>query len=225
MFPRYLYYNPNFSPAPYYYWPAYQNHRYETGWNLPFSPDVDFRQQPIKGQASWTNGGPVTQCNIPWSDNEYMTASVGTNSPYRCGQTLKIRNLSAPAQKEILVKVVDQVQGYPANKINLHRKAFEALGSSPSVGVINVEITPSPEVEQEEWGRYLLTITQAAYPGYRVTDYRYIGKSTESSNRTKQSYEFTLQSPQETMKVKGTVFYDPNTNRVISFDLNEMKED
>ncbi|KAA9021754.1 DUF3889 domain-containing protein [Niallia endozanthoxylica] len=223
MFPRHPYYDPRFSPSAYYSWPSYQNHPYETRWNPSLSPYIDLRQQSTKGQASWTNGGAVTQCNIPWSDNEYMTASVGTNSPYTCGQTLKIRNLSAPSQKEILVKVVDQVKGYPANKINLHRKAFEALGSNPNVGVINVEITPSPAVEQEEWGRYLLTITQAAYPGYRVTDYRYIGKSTESSNRTKQSYEFMLQSPQETMKVQGNVFYDPNTNRVISFDLNELQ--
>ncbi|WP_394231703.1 DUF3889 domain-containing protein [Niallia oryzisoli] len=222
MFPRHSYYVPNQLPSNYYHRPVYPfQYPYEYSRSYPLAPYQQYRQQPVQGQASWTDGGPVTQCNIPWSDNEFMTVSVGLNSPYRCGQTLKIRNLST--QKEILVKVVDQVKGYPVNKINLHRKAFEALGSKPSIGVINVEITPSPEVEQEEWGKYLLTITQAAYPGYRVTDYQYIGKTEESANRTKQSYEFVLKSAHETMKIQGNVWYDPKTNRVISFDLNEVQ--
>jgi hypothetical protein len=219
-------YLPSTQPTSYHsYWsivPYSQPTYYDYNRSYSLYPYHQYRQQPVRGQATWTDGGQITKCGIPWSDNEYMTASVGTNAPYRCGQTLKIRNLSSPSQKEILVKIVDQVPSYPANKINLHRRAFLALGSNPSVGVINVEITPSPEVEQEEWGRYLLTITQAAYPSYRVTDYQFIGKSQESPTRTKQMYEFTLQSPQETMKVRGNVLYDSNTNRVISFDLNEI---
>ncbi|WBX81582.1 hypothetical protein PD280_07775 [Virgibacillus salarius] len=59
----------------------------------PYNQD---RQQPVSGQATWTDGGQITQCGIPWSDNLYMTAAVGENSPYQCGQTLKIRNLSIP---------------------------------------------------------------------------------------------------------------------------------
>ncbi|WP_071394550.1 DUF3889 domain-containing protein [Bacillus tuaregi] len=220
MFPRHPYYVPSIQPNAYYQWPVYHNEPYEYNRGYPYDPYTSNRQQPVRGQATWTDGGPVTLCNIPWSNNEYMTAAVGASSPYRCGQTLKILNPST--QKEILVNVVDQVQGYPVNKINLHRRAFEALGAKPSEGVIHIEITHSPEIEQEEWGRYLITITQAAYPGYRVTDYQYIGKSSESPTRTKQSYEFVLQSPQETIKVKGNVLYDPNTNRVISFDLNEQ---
>jgi hypothetical protein len=225
MYPRDAYLSNIHLTAYHSYWPAIrysQPSYYDYDRSYSLYPYDQYRQQPVRGQATWTDGGQVTKCGIPWSDNEYMTASVGTNAPYRCGQTLKIRNLSSPSQKEILVKIVDQVSSYPANKINLHRRAFLALGSNPSVGVINVEITPSPEVEQEEWGRYLLTITQAAYPSYRVTDYQFIRKSQESSTRTKQMYEFTLQSPQETIKVQANVLYDSNTNRVISFDLNEV---
>ncbi|WP_338447848.1 DUF3889 domain-containing protein [Niallia oryzisoli] len=222
MYPRHPNSFPNMHAAAYYPWPVYPYAPYEYSRSYPLTPDPAFRQQHVRGQASWTDGGPVTKCNIPWSDNEYMTASVGTDSPYTCGQTLKIRNLAASSHKEILVKVVDQVKGYPANKINLHRKAFQALGANPNVGVIPVEITPSPEVAEEEWGKYLIIVTQAAYPGYRVTDYKYIGKSTESPTRTKQSYEFVLQSQQETMRVQGNVWYNPKTNRVISFDLNEV---
>lgn len=225
MYPRYPYL-PNIHPSTYHpYWPA-------TAYSLPSHSDYNrsysldpydqYRQQSVRGQATWTDGGQVTKCGIPWSDNEYMTASVGTNAPYRCGQTLKIRNLSSSSQKDILVKIVDQVPNYPANKINLHRRAFLALGSDLSVGIINVEITPSPEVEQQEWGRYLLNITQTAYPGYHVTDYQFVKKSQQSPTRATQMYEFTLQSPQETMKVQANVIYDPNTNRVISFDLNEV---
>ncbi len=206
----YTYLNPNNQPF-------YYDYR-----NVPMYPYFQYRQQPVRGQATWTDGGPITKCGIPWSDNEFMTASIGTNAPYRCGQTLKIRNLSSPNPKEILVKIVDQVQGYPANRINLHRRAFLALGSSPSVGVINVEIIPSPHLEQKEWGKYLLSITQAAYPRYHVTDYQFIRKSQVSPTQTKQIYEFILQSPQETLKVQANVIYDTQTNRVISFDLNEV---
>lgn len=202
--------------------PYYQPFYYDYYRSAPLYPYFQYRQQSVRGQATWTDGGQVTKCGIPWSDNEYMTASVGTNAPYRCGETLKIRNLSSPSQKDILVKIVDQVPGYPANKVNLHRRAFLALGSNPSVGVINIEITPTPEVKEAEWGRYLLNITQTAYPGYHVTDYQLIGKSQVSPTKTKQTYDFILQSPQRTIKVQTNVIYDPNTKRVISFDLNEV---
>jgi hypothetical protein len=219
--------NPNFS-----YYPNinqyYANHPYQQQYQYYYNrsyhtyPSTIDRQQPVRGQATWTDGGQVTQCNIPWSHNEYMTVAVGTNTPYRCGQTLKIRNMSSASPKEILVEVVDQVQGYPPNKINLHRKAFLALGADPSLGVINIEIIPSPEVELEEWGKYLLAVTQAAYPGYNVTDYKFVGKTDVSPTQAQQTYEFVLNRNQHQMKVQGKVVYDINTNRVISFDIKEM---
>jgi hypothetical protein len=180
------------------------------------------RQQSVRGQATWTEGGPVTQCGLSWSDNEYMTAAVGENTPYQCGQTIKIRNLSSPGPREILVTVVDKVEGYPPNRINLHRKAFEALGANPAVGVINIEITPSPELEQEKWGKYLLEVTQTAYPDYNITEYNFIRKTQVLPTQTKETYQFILESPQERIKVQGNVIYNPNTDRVISFDLEEV---
>src|SRR5690625_7926380 len=45
------------------------------------------RQHSVRGQATWTEGGPVTECGIPWSTNHYMTAAVGADAPYQCGQT------------------------------------------------------------------------------------------------------------------------------------------
>lgn len=180
------------------------------------------RQQPIRGQASWTDGGRVTKCNIPWSDNEYMTAAVGTNSPYQCGQTLKIRNISSQSPKEILVKVVDVVPGNPVNRINLHRRAFLALGATLNQGVINIEIIPSPKIEEDEWGKYLLAITKAAYPSYNAKDFQFIDSTELSANQTKRTYHFLLQSPQEELNIEANVIYNPTTKRVISFDLNEL---
>lgn len=199
------------------YNPYYQVNPYD----LRYDPYYFYRQQPVRGQATWTEGGPVTKCGIPWSDNAYMTAAVGTESPYQCGQTLKVRNLGSPG-REVLVEVVDRVQGYPANKINIHRKAFLALGANLDVGVLNVEITPSPQVAQEEWGKYLLGVAQSAYPGYNVVDYKSVGKTSISPTQTKQTYEFIMQSPQERLKVQANVIYNPNTKRVISFDLKEL---
>ncbi|WP_107505452.1 DUF3889 domain-containing protein [Virgibacillus profundi] len=200
-------------------------------WQYPYAgiynnnsmlPDVTERQQAVRGQATWTEGGQVTQCGIPWSDNQYMTAAVGTNSPYQCGQTLKIRNLSIPGQREVLVTVVDKVPGYPANKINLHRRAFEALGTNPNVGIINVTITPSPELEEEKWGKYLLEIAQTAYPDYNVTEYEKIGENQIDQTQTREVYEYLLTSSQGDIRVRGTVIYDTQTDRVISFDLREV---
>ncbi|WP_026699563.1 DUF3889 domain-containing protein [Salibacterium aidingense] len=183
-------------------------------------PVYSGRQQTVQGQATWTEGGPVTKCGSSWSDYQYMTAAVGESSPYQCGQSLKIRNVTTG--REIIVTVVDQVQGFPPNRINLQRRAFEALGANTDVGVINIEITPSPELEEESWGRYLLEITQRAYPNYEVTDYQSMGTTQVNTDQTRETYEFTLQSPQETMKVQARVTYNPNTDRVVSFDLKEI---
>ncbi|WP_106408547.1 DUF3889 domain-containing protein [Alteribacter populi] len=179
------------------------------------------RQQPIRGQATWTEGGEVTQCGIPWSENQYMTVAVGVNAPFRCGETLIIKNLSLPGN-EVSVTVVDEVPTYPPNKINLHRNAFQALGADLNEGVINVEIAPSPELDEGAWGRNLLGVTQSAYPNYNVVDYKSIEKTVPSPGQTRETYDFILQSPQEQITVQGNVTYNPNTNRVINVDLKEV---
>ncbi|MBM7571237.1 DUF3889 domain-containing protein [Aquibacillus albus] len=207
--------NHTFSQVPYY--PYYQQ-AYQFGY--PTYPQNISRQQPVKGQATWTEGGQVTQCGIPWSANQYMTAAVGGNSPYQCGQTLKIKYPTT--QREVIVTVVDRVPGFPPNKINVHRRVFGALGASLDAGVINIEITPSPELEEQQWGKYLLEVTQSAYPNYNVTDYSVVEKTQLSANQTKETYDFILKSPAETINVRGTVVYNPNTNRVVSFNLKEQ---
>lgn len=198
---------------------TYSNYTYQ---NPNFSTRQQ-RQQPIRGQATWTDGGQVTKCGIPWSDDAYMTAAVGENSPYQCGETLKIRNISAPYGREILVKVVDQVADYPSNRINLHRRAFQALGLNPNVGVINIEIIPSPELEQEEWGKYLMELTQVAYPGYNIIEYRSLGREIIAPSQVRESYEFILQSSQETIRIQGNVIYNPTNDRIISFGIREVQ--
>lgn len=208
-----LYTNPPYLVYPYTQIPLYSYRAY------PYASD---RQQVVRGQATWTNGGPVTKCGIPWSTNEYLTVAVGENTPYKCGQIIRVKNLSIPGEREVIVTVVDRVAGYPPNRINLHRRAFEALGANPNIGVLNVEITPQPQLEQEKWGNDLLEVTLAAYPGYRVVDYRSIEKTQISPEQTKETYEFTLQSPRERIKVRGSVIYNPTTDRVISFDIKEV---
>lgn len=181
----------------------------------------DVRQQNVQGQATWTEGGPITQCGIPWSHNDYMTVAVGFNTPYQCGQSLKI---TYPAtQREIIVTVVDKVPDFPQNKVNLHRRAFEALGADVEAGIINVDITPAPEFEEGRWERYLLRIIQTAYPMYRVIDSQFVESVQLSPTEAKEIYEYTLQSPQETIMLEGTVTYNPQTNRMLSFDITERQ--
>ena len=55
---------------------------------------------------------------------------------------LLVKNISIDKPKEVLVIVVDEVKGYAPTKLNLHKKAFEALGSQASVGIIEVEFYP-----------------------------------------------------------------------------------
>lgn len=209
----------------------YFNHPYYTNGyqyvNNPYNSQRPYdvyhyfnRQQPLRGQATWTEGGQVTKCGIPWSENRYMTAAVGQNSPYQCGQTIKIRNQETG--REVLVTVVDEVTGYPQNKINLHRRAFEALGANTAQGVIDIEIIATPELEQQKWGKYLLELTQLAYPGYTVSEYKFIRRTQVSPTQTKESYEYILQSPQERITVHGNVVYNPNKDRITSFDISEV---
>ncbi|MFD2705783.1 DUF3889 domain-containing protein [Salibacterium lacus] len=187
---------------------------------MPRTFDYEARQQTIQGQATWTQGGPVTKCGMSWSSYHYMTAAVGESSPYSCGQNLKIRY--PVTGREMIVTVVDQVAGYPPNRLNLQKQVFEALGADPATGVIPIEITPSPELEEENWGKYLLEMTQNAYPNYNVTNYQPLGSSQVNENQTRTTFEFTLQSPQETRKVRASVTYNPETDRVVSFNIQEM---
>ncbi|WP_142303575.1 DUF3889 domain-containing protein [Evansella halocellulosilytica] len=219
----------------YYYYPYYQHgyypfiegnrynqhpyHSYDRSFTV--NPHDMWRQQTVRGQASWTEGGPVTQCNIPWSHNDYMTAAVGANAPYQCGQMLRVKNITSPDQEEISVMVVDQVPGYPPNNINLHRNAFEALGADPNVGIIQVEITPE-EDEENAWGRYLLRIVQTAYTGYDVLDYTRTEETEVSPTQIIETYEYRLQSPEETISVRANITYNPQTNQVVSLDLTEL---
>ncbi|UTR10502.1 DUF3889 domain-containing protein [Evansella sp. LMS18] len=206
---------------------------YYQGQNM-YSPDFHdniyhdpamLRQQVVRGQATWTDGGQVTRCGIPWSQNNFMAAAVGSNTPYRCGERLRVRNLASPGQ-EITVIIVDQVINYPANRLNLHRRAFEALGGNLNQGVLNIEFTPTgeePETGQEEmWGAYLSGLVQAAYPNYRIVNYRPVDRTQQTGNRIRETYEFSLQSQEEEITVRSNVVYNPDTNRVISTDIQEV---
>ncbi|WP_255488117.1 DUF3889 domain-containing protein [Ornithinibacillus hominis] len=178
------------------------------------------RQQVIHGQATWTTGGQVTKCGIPWSTNNYMTVAVGENSPYHCGEALKVRN---PANgREVIATIVDEVRGFPNNRINLHRRAFETLGVNLDQGNLNVEIIPSPDLEEERWGKYLLELVQTAYRGFDVSDYRAVSKTEISANRIKETFDYELHRAQEELKIRGNVVYNPETDRVISLNLAEV---
>ncbi|WP_246206583.1 DUF3889 domain-containing protein [Virgibacillus ihumii] len=186
-------------------------------------PVYSYRQQTIQGQATWTEGGPVTKCGIPWSANQYMTVAVSPDAPFKCGQTLKISNPAIP-QREIIVTVVDEVPGYPPNRINLHRLAFTALGANPSQGMINVLINPAPELEEQEWGKYLLEVVQIGYPNYNILEYDKTGETQLAGNQVRETYEYVLESPQERVKVRGTVVYNAATDRIVSFNVREINE-
>lgn len=209
-----------------YYYPNYYQYGY---FSYPVQPAINpeqwrvsqnNRQNIVQGEATWTMGGPVTQCGIPWSTNQYMTVAVGENSPYKCGEAIKVHN--PENAREVIVTVVDEVRGFPPNRINLHQKAFEALGANLNQGVIRVEINPSPQLEEEKWGKYLLELVQTAYPNSNVTEYNTVSKEEISSTQTKETYEYILRLQNEEIKVRGTVIYNPQNDRIISFNFTEV---
>ncbi|WP_047986056.1 DUF3889 domain-containing protein [Ornithinibacillus californiensis] len=208
------YYNPYMCQYRYFPYRYFPNYPYDNSWSNTN------RQQVVQGEATWTTGGQITKCGLPWSTNKFLTVAVGENSTYQCGDSLKVKN---PVNgREIIVTVVDQVRGFPQNRINLHQKAFETLGANLNQGVIQVEIIPSPELEEEKWGKYLLELIQTAYPSFDVTDYNAVGKTEISPSQIKETYDFVLHQQQEEIKIRGNVIYNPQTDRVISFDLAEV---
>lgn len=180
----------------------------------------EFRQNLVNGQATWTNGGSVTQCNIPWSSNQYMTVAVSSNSPYGCGQKLKVINPTT--SNEITVTIVDTVPNAPATSLNLHRSAFAALGVDPAVGILPIQFQAVEEHDSRDWDDYLLNIIQVAYPNYNVVNYYLEEKTEVNTNQVEAVYHFTLQNSQGQLNVRGTVIYNPSTNRVISFNVEQM---
>ena len=184
----------------------------------PYSGDI--RQNLVSGQATWTYGGSVTQCNIPWSSNQYMTVAVSSNSPYQCGQKLKVIN--PKTTKEIIVTIVDTVPNAAVTSLNLHRQAFEALGADPAVGILSIQFQPTTEQDAMEWDDYLLNIIQVGYPDYNVINYKLIEKTEQASNQVKEVYDFALQHSQGWLHVRGTVVYQRSTNNVISFEVKQI---
>ncbi|SFD77697.1 rare lipoprotein A [Lentibacillus persicus] len=181
--------------------------------------ETDLRQQSISGQATWTEGGRITKCGIPWSDNLYMTTAVGENTSYQCGETLQI--IYPVTGRSILVEVVDKVPNYPENRLNVHRRVFETLGANPQQGVIDIQIRPVSSLEQQQWGSYLQRIVQNAYGSYQITGQSFIGK-TEDDGRMIETYEYQLQSAQESIVVRARAIYNPHNNRILSIDITEV---
>lgn len=207
---------------PYFYRPYEGNPYY---WNpyhadpIPSHPYTEERQQTMHGQATWTVGGQETKCGIPWSRNNYMTAAVGEASPFTCGQTVNVKN--PQNNTEISVLIVDEVRGYPAERINLHRRAFEALGADLNVGIIQVEMEPMAVTEEGRFGERLERMIQLAYPNEALSNYDPVDMMRTETGQVRETYDFMLDAEGETRMVRGEVVYYPETDRIVSINLQE----
>ncbi|RKL65676.1 DUF3889 domain-containing protein [Salipaludibacillus neizhouensis] len=198
---------------------SYYNSSYEASTASLYSFN---RQQRVRGEATWTEGGEVTKCGIPWSHSQYMTVAVAANTPYRCGETLIVKNLSEPEQ-EIAVTVVDQIGESGQGNITLHRKAFEALGADVEEGIIPVEILPSNDTNQESRATYLLNVIQSAYPRFNIVSYQSIDNEEIFRDEVKEIYEYSLLSPSsEQVLVRTNLIFNPFTNKMISIDIKGL---
>lgn len=196
-----------------YYWNPYHAPSHETMVHW------EERQQMVHGQATWTVGGQETKCGIPWSRNQYMTAAVGETSPFTCGQIVKVRNLQNG--REISVMIVDEVRGFPANRINLHRRAFEALGADLNMGILNVGIEQSTGMEQGRFVSRLEGIVQTVYPNALPHDFQSVETLRTETGHIKEVYDFVMNSNGEESLVRGEIVYLPNTDHIVSLYLEE----
>ncbi|GIO25930.1 RlpA-like double-psi beta-barrel domain-containing protein [Ornithinibacillus bavariensis] len=202
--PNYYY---GYYPYPVYPVPAYR---------VPEPIPTDEIQR-ISGEATWTMGGESTQCGFSWSTNNYMTVAVGNNSPYTCGQRIRVRN--PENGKAINATVVDTVHGFPNNRINLHRRAFEALGANPNQGILHIEIEPVRDEEEGRKGEYLQEIVQTAFSQANVRGYDFLGKTEDTSSFVTENYNFFVQTNEGDYSVRGTVSFHPESDQIAALKL------
>ncbi|MDQ0159353.1 RlpA-like double-psi beta-barrel domain-containing protein [Alkalibacillus salilacus] len=200
-----MYYNDEeyLVPPTYLYAPMRQNYDGET----------------ISGDTTWTEGGSVTKCNLAWSDMNHMTTAVSADSPYTCGQLLNVK--FEDTGKEVTVKVVDTVAGYPPNRLNLHRKAFEALGANLDWGIIPIRISVVPTDGNGQLRDVLWNVLGQTYPGATIKNSQWQGEENVSGGYRKESYLFTLGTSEGDITVRGDVVFHPNTKRIRSINLTE----
>lgn len=194
-----------------YYWEPYH-----AGINQA-QPYPEVRQGAERGQATWTEGGQYTKCGIPWSHNEFMTVAVGENSPYRCGKIMKVS--SPETGREIYVTVVDEVQGYPANRINLHRRAFEALGVNLDAGVLEVQVAPASSGDPGNMARKLEEVVRLAFPNASIRSYQPIDRRTTEAGNAQERSDFIIEVNGQRKTVRGEIIYHPGTEEMISMNL------
>jgi len=204
----------------------YQRHSYEGNpyyWQFDqdgtdpvhFYPEE--RQKVVRGQATWTEGGQYTKCGIPWSYNGFMTGAVGENSPYRCGEVIQVS--SPETGKAIHVTVVDEVQGYPSNKINLHRRAFEALGANLDVGILDVQIVPGSTGEDGRLEEKLEEVVRFVYPNATIRSYQPIDRKLTEVRDIQEKSDFVLEVNGKKRTVRGEMTYQPESGEVVSIHL------
>ncbi|NIK12085.1 RlpA-like double-psi beta-barrel domain-containing protein [Alkalibacillus almallahensis] len=179
----------------------------------------NYEGESISGDATWTEGGPVTKCNLAWSDMNHMTTAVSTDSPYTCGQLLNVR--FEDTGKEVTVKVVDTVAGYPQNRLNLHRQVFEALGANLDWGIIPIRIAVVPTDGNGQLRDVLWNVLGQTYPGATIKNSQWQEEENVSGGYLKESYLFTLGTSEGDMTVRGDVVFHPNTKRIRSINLTE----
>lgn len=204
-------------PFPYYEMSPYYGYPYQD----PSFQQQFYERQPMRGIATWTNGGNVTKCGMPWSTNNFMTVAVSPNSPYSCGEKLRIRNLSTPSQRTITVTVVDEIASYGPHQISLHRRAFEALGAHPSIGILHVEIEPNNSVEYEKWGKLLLSVVKASYPSADVTDYEFVDATDLQDGRRQELFDFIVEQDNTRKRVRAMIIFHPATDQISTIHLQE----
>ncbi|MET3684327.1 rare lipoprotein A [Alkalibacillus flavidus] len=181
---------------------------------------VEHEDGSVAGDATWTEGGEVTKCNLSWSDMNNMTTAVSPNSPYQCGDLLKVTYLETG--QSITVKVVDSVSGYPKNRLNLHRQAFQALGANLDLGVIPVVISRVSASNGSRYEQMLMNMMQAAFPNARMKQSRQTNKEQMSGGRMKETYEMVLETEVSDVTMQGDVVYHPTSQQVQSIHFKRL---
>jgi hypothetical protein len=67
-----------------------------------------------------------------------------------------------------------------------------------------------------KWSRAALSEIMKKYPNSSVTDFKYLGRSNISNTQSKDTFDFMLQKNTEKKVVRADVYFNPQTNQLIS---------
>ncbi len=77
--------------------------------------------------------------------------------------------------------------------------------------------------DYEKWSKMAIEVAKLNYPDSRISDYQYKGREEITDKQSKDTFELTVQSKDRTFKAKVMILFNPQTESLLSFSIEEVK--